>query len=321
MTHPLKVAMAAFAHPDAPTGYGIIGVKLHEYLSLAGAQILPGTEPGWDCIVAISLPAMWPFEGGRPRADIVWHSMFEVEPLPPTWAAPLNNCGLVWVPSQASADVFRAGGVTAPLMVSGYGVDPKLFYPANRSDHDGPYTFLVYGSALVGRKNVLRAIRAFIDAGLPTDEAKLIVKVAAGMSGSYVQDEHGRSVDCGISLSAGEGFGLQPLEQMATGLPVILFHNTGILEYANAYNSIPVAAAGKERSPEYENRFGDNGRVQYWQLVPDLTQTTDLIRWAFYNREAARKIGEQAAEDVHTNWTWAQAGERALKLLEQHYGG
>lgn len=340
MNAPLKIAMAAFAHPDAPQGYSVIGVKIHEYLSLAGAHIMPGQEFGWDCIVAVSLPAAWPFEGGRTRSDLVWHTMFEVEPCPPDWVGPLNRCGLVWAPSQHSARVFREAGVTAPIMISGYGVDPAMFYPSDRADHSAPYTFLVYGSALIGRKNVLRAIQAFVQADLPPDEAQLIVKVAAGMSDSYVQDEHGkpypnikviaedwrymsqvadlmRSADCGISLSAGEGFGLQPLESMATGLPVILHHNTGVLEYATPENSIPIYPDGRERSSEYEKRFGP---TQYWQYVPDMVQTVDMIRWAFANQDLARGIGARAAQDVHANWTWAQAGARALKLLEAHYG-
>jgi glycosyltransferase involved in cell wall biosynthesis len=336
----LKVAMAAFAHPDAPSGYGVIGVKIHEYLALAGAEVMPGTDFGWDCIVAISLPAAWPFEGGRKREDIVFHTMFEVSPLPPQWVPVLNRCGLVWVPAQSSANLLREAGVTAPIMVSGYGVDPQVFFSTERRDHaDKPYTFLIFGSALIGRKNILRGINAFVNAGLPVDEAQLIVKLNAGMSASYVQDEHGkpypniriiaedwrypsqladlfREADCGISLSAGEGFGLQPLEMMATGLPVILHHCTGVLDYANAYNTIPVGTAGKERTPEYEKRFGP---TLYWQAVPDLTQATDLIKWAFYNRAAAAKIGAQAAADVAEHWTWAQAGVRALKLLEAHY--
>jgi len=336
---PLKISMAAFAHKDAPSGYGVIGVRLHEHLALAGANILPGTDAGWDCVVAISLPAMWPFPGGRKREDVVFHTMFEVAPLPPSWIGPLNCSGLVWVPAQSSADLFREAGVTATIMVSGYGVDPTTYYPVVRQHEDRPYTFLIFGSALIGRKNVLRAIQAFIAAGLPVEDTQLIVKLNAGMSADYVQDEHGkpypnvkviaedwryqtqiadlmRECDCGISLSAGEGWGLQPCEQMATGLPVILHHSTGVLDYATKENTLPVYTAGTERSPEYERRF----QGVYWQNVPDMAQAVDLIRFAFYNREIVAQVGARAAQDVAGKWTWKLAGERALRLLEAHYG-
>lgn len=339
MNAPLRVSMAAFAHKDSPTGYGIVGVRIHEYLALAGAQILPGTEFGWDCVVAVSLPAAWPFPDGKPQEKMVWHTMFEVEPCPPDWVGPLNRCGLVWVPSQHSARVFREAGVTAPIMVSGYGIDPAMFYPSDRADHSAPYTFLVYGSALIGRKNVLRAIQAFVQADLPPDEAQLIVKVAAGMSDSYVQDEHGkpypnikviaedwrymsqvadllRSADCGIYLSAGEGWGLQVTEQMATGLPVICHNVTGMAEFTNNETVLPVRSVGQERSSEYEKRFGP---TQYWQYVPDMAQTIDLIRFAFYNREIAAQVGRNAASYIHANHTWKLAGEKAYHLLCRHF--
>ena len=337
---PLKIAMAAFAHPDMPAGYGVIGAKLHASLLGAGAHVLLGTEAGWDCVIAISLPAMWPFPGGRKREDMVFHTMFEVAPLPPAWVGPLNCSGLVWAPAQSSADLFREAGVTAPIMVSGYGVDPSVYYPVERAHSDRPYTFLIFGSGLIGRKNVLRAMQCFIDAGLPAKDAQLIVKVNAGQSADYMQDKNGkpypnvkiiaedwryqtqiadlmRSCDCGISLSAGEGFGLQPLEQMATGLPIILHHSTGVLDYATRENTLPVYTVGKERSAEYERRFGG----VFWQNVPDMAQAVDLIRFAFYNREIVAQVGVRAAQDVAEKWTWEQAGQRALRLLEAHYGG
>lgn len=334
----LRVAMAAFAAESMPAGYGVIGVRLHQSLAYAGAHILSGQEFGWDCIVAISLPAAWPFEDGRQRADMCFHTMFEVQPLPPDWVPVLNRCGLVWVPAQWNADLFREAGVTAPIMVSGYGIAPTVYYPA-AARPDGPWTLLAWGAALVGRKNILTAIRAFVAAGLPPDEARLVVKLNAGMSESFVQDEHGqpypnieviaqdwryasqlgelcRSADCGIYTSAGEGWGLMVAEQMASGLPVICHNVTGMADFATDDLVLAVRSKGKERAPEYEKRFGG----VFWQAVPDFDQTVAHIRWAFHHREDAAALGQRAAQAMHEHWTWAQAGTRALKLLEAHYG-
>jgi len=334
----LRIALAAFAGREMPAGYGVIGAKFHDMLAQAGATVLSPTEYDWDCAVAISLPAAWVNPRGAARPDLVWHTMFECTPLPSGWVEVLNRCGLVWVPAQWNVALFRTAGVTTPIMVSGYGVDPEIYYPVARVDRDQPFRFVAWGAALIGRKNILTAIRAFAAAGLPEDEAELVVKVNAGMGQEIVKFDGRvlpnvrviaedwryqsqiadwlRAADCLLYLSGGEGFGLMPLEAMATGLPVILAANTGMLDYATAANALLVDCPSRERSAEYERRFGG----EYWLAKPDFEQTVELIRWTFANRPAAYRIGAQAAGDVHEHWTWARAGERALGGLAAHYG-
>ncbi len=129
----LRIAWAPFAHADAPMGYGVIASKLREALTSAGADMLPSTTFGWDCVVAVSLPAAWPSGQHGRREDLVWHTMFDMEVLPPGWADVLNRNAAVWVPSTWCKDVFEANGVTVPVFVSGYGVDGSIFYPVDRS--------------------------------------------------------------------------------------------------------------------------------------------------------------------------------------------
>lgn len=334
---PLRIAWAPFAHPDAPFGYGVIAAKLREALKSAGADILTTTAFGWDGVVAVSLPAAWPVNGAGQRRDLVWHTMFELEPLPPGWANVLNRSAGVWVPSDWCAELFHAHGVEVPIFTTGYGVDTSIFYPIQRSGRGGPLRVLAWSQALVGRKNPLMALRSFIAAGFPAGEAELEIKVNAGYGQEGIKGPDGawlpnarviaedwprsrladwlRSGDVLVYLSGGEGFGLMPLEAMATGLPVICAHNTGMRDYLTPFNAMLVGSVGKRKSAGYSLRFG----VDCYEEVPDQAMTTEYLRWCFEHREDAYRIGQRGAETVEA-WTWEETGRRALVQLSKIFG-
>lgn len=335
----MRLAWAGIAHPDHPYGYGVINKRLSMALSQAGATILPPRAFGWDAIVGVALPLAW-----LTGPQVVMHTMYEAEPLPADWVTVLNRCGLVWSPSHYCKDLFRDAGVTTPIFVSGYGVDQEIFYPVARPSASvqagGPFRFLVWARGLVSRKNALLAARAFLAAHLPVDEAVLEVKVNQDFAseGMIFKDEGGRMIrnvhirtgdwtdtelgnwlrsgDCMIYLSAGEGFGLMPLEAMATGLPVICAHNTGMMDYLTPENAWLVPTARRVASPNYSQRFG----VESTWCEPDFDAAVELIRRAFYNREEGMAVGGRAAEDVASLWTWAGAGRRALAAIREHFG-
>lgn len=358
----LRIAWAPFAHPDAPSGYGVIAGKLAVALSQAGACVLDHTEFGWDVAVAVSLPSAWPFPGGarvrnaealipgtpipmhqgssKRRADLCWHTMFECDPIPTGWAEILNRCAAVWAPSTHSANLFRDAGVTAPIFISGYGVDASIFHPLRRKPAgDGPMKFLAWAPGFAGRKNLLGTIKAFLAAHLPEKDAVLEVKVNAGGGTPVLKDETGRvfsnvsvieanwqasqvaewlrSGDVLIYLSAGEGFGLQPLEAMACGVCAIVADNTGMQEYLRTDVALPVVCREKEISPIYSMRFAGG---PFYQMVPSRDQAIAHIRWCFDHPIEAAKIGRAAAAYVADKWTWQIAGAKALAALQERFG-
>jgi len=318
-----------------PHGYSIIGARLHQALQAAGAEVLDPTAYGWDCVVCIALPAAWVSPPATRRVDLVWHTMFECTPLPQDWVEPLNRCGLVWAPSPWVADLFRDAGVTTPIITSGYGVDPAIFWPQRRQAGER-FRILVWGTGLVGRKNVLTALRVFIAAGLADSE--LEIKINAGMGADVKRDgstlsnvriiaadwpyqsqlaDWLRTGDCLLYLSGGEGFGLMPLEAMATGMPVVLAANTGMLTYAHAHNAFLVECPRLVQSAEYNTRF----RGTYWLYEPDFDAAVAQLRYIYKHRDVAYERGMAAAREVHAGWTWQQAGQRALSELQRFYGG
>lgn len=318
-------------------GYGVIAMKLSEALRSAGANVLPQTAFGWDCVVAVSLPAAWPAGRQGRREDLVWHTMFDMEPLPPGWVECINRSAAMWAPSQWCKDLFAAHGVTVPIFVAGYGVDHSIFWPKRPLTEDRPYRVLVWSQGLVGRKNPLMALRAFLDCDFKPDEAEIEIKVNANYGQEGIKGPDGamlpnarviaadwpasrladwlRSGDVLVYLSSGEGFGLMPLEAMACGLPVICAANTGMLEYLTSDNALLVPSTGKRKSYGYSVRFG----VDCYEETPDQDIARDWLRWCFEHRDAAAAVGQRAAETART-WTWQRAGEQALAQLTQLFG-
>ena len=336
------LSWAPFAHKSRAEGYGVIAHRLRPALQDAGVKLISGPQWGWDGIVAVGLPVAW-LVPDQIRYDLIWHTMYEMDPLPPGWADVLNMAGLVWTPSEYCRELFEKNGVTTPIFVSGYGVDQRYYYadPDRASrllQSDRKFKFLAWGHTLTGRKNVTRAIEAFERAGLDPDKAELEVKLQPRESAEFKKtngkivpnikfhcaewDEVTlarwlRSGDCLIYMSAGEGFGLMPLEAMSTGLPVICAANTGMLEYLTAANSYRVRTVGKTLSPMNTQRF----HVDSYQCVPDIEQAAALVKHVFENREEAYLTGMRAAEDVRDIWTWEAAGKRAAAEIEKYFYG
>ena len=328
----MHISLGSIAQPGAPFGYGIIGDNLFKAIHNAGAFISV-QEPEYDLAIAIGLPMPWAVSPGTRRTDLVWHTMFEATPFPPGWPGVINRSAGVWVPCQWSAQEMRKVGVTTPIMISGYGVDTDIFSYAPRNP-DAPFRVVTWGRGLNSRKNLPLAMRVFAAANLPDDafmEVKVNTDDPLAFDGQTVEGSNIRiikqiwpvrgladwlrSASAMVYMSSGEGFGLMPLEAMATGLPVICAANTGMLEYLTPQNSLMVECPNLIPAHAYTRMFGYD--CEWYQ--PDFDQAVEYLRWAYYNREAAFELGRQAALDVAANWTWEIAGQSALRKLHLHF--
>ena len=336
----MRIMCATTATPGAPHGYGIIAKRIPDYLDKYAdggiARNLQANVGDWDMVIMISQPIPWVI--GCDRPDIIWHTMFEVTPFPRHWADILNRVRAVWAPSQWVKDELAAIGVSVPIFVVGYGVDCDIFYYAERPEKgpDDTLEFVAWARGIVSRKHVLAAMKAFLAADIPN--ARLTVKVNADdevafnsptitWNGDIVSDtrlriiaedwsrrqiaDWLRSADIGFYLSGGEGFGLMPLEAMATGLPLIAMPNTGMLDFMDASVCINVSGR-KAPAHTYIARWGYESS---W-FVPDHDSVVEAIRWASNNRDKLADIGVRAHARA-SKYTWDSMARDVIANIEK----
>ena len=123
-----------------------------------------------------------------------------------------------------------------------------------------------------------------------------------------------KEANLSVNPTRGEGFGLIPLEHMATGLPTIVSSNTGCQEYINPKFNIGLDC---KQEPSFFNRIG--GDFGY-DMVPTIKSIKEKILWCYENREEAKEMGKRASEWVKTNLTWDHSALKMMNVIEHILG-
>jgi len=122
-----------------------------------------------------------------------------------------------------------------------------------------------------------------------------------------------KDADLSVNPTSGEGFGLIPLEHMATGLPVIVSNNTGCKEYINPEFNISIKCHKVQAYHTAYEQFGIDER-------PDYEEMKGKIYDCYKYREDMKKIGKKASEWVHKNWTWDHSADKLLEVIKNVRG-
>ena len=328
---------------DSTNGYAHVGEKFRFHIMNDDRfRFVNAYAEPWDALICIATPARFTIGPQLvPRPDVVFHTMFEAQPLPNGWVEVLNCAGLLWVPSQYCYDLFKSEGVTTPMFIAGYGVNHNEYTYVDRRERmrerNTPMKFVLWADTLFSRKNVVKTVKAFIAAGLPNAELEVKLHSFAGMNAATMSsDASGRplanisihtgawqrtklvkwlqSADCGIYGSGGEGFGLQPPEGMATGLPMIVANNTGMMEYLKPNNHLPVACTGLVKDVTYSMGYGYDA----FTYAPDWDQMVEQIRWAYAHRDELHEIGVRGHLEA-LKWDWKEQTTIAANKIYERY--
>jgi glycosyltransferase involved in cell wall biosynthesis len=204
---------------------------------------VPFNDP--DCPVQIyfSQPEWYDF---HPNQYKIGYTPWESTGLPENWVEDMQQCDEVWTASPLIAKWFKEAGVSRDVHVYEHGVD-KVWTPKRRRP-SGPIRFLHMGEP-APRKGGELALQAFRAAFGDSTDVQLTIKAHA-YNTLRVKDRMGSIIglphevynnvklvvselttealvgfvqqhDVLVYPSYGEGFGLIPIQAMATGMPTI----------------------------------------------------------------------------------------------------
>ena len=261
-------------------------------------------------------------------------TMFESDKIPEDWPEYLAMANEVIVPSKWVADTFARAGVKTTVVPLGY--NDRVFRYVDRPipvEHKQPFTFIHYNSFNI-RKGFTEVLEAFTQEFGPTEPVRLILKtterkppfplvkseypnvevIAGSIPEAELANLLGRA-NCMVYPSRGEGFGITPLEAMATGLPAIVPNAHGISEYFNANYMLEVKAPG--RCPGLYHRF--KGTDVGEMVICDIKDLRKQMRYAYNHQAEMYELGKAASEYVKA-YTYQHTAERLAVVLKKWSG-
>jgi glycosyltransferase involved in cell wall biosynthesis len=259
----------------------------------------------------------------------------------PGWAEALNKTDVVWVPSNATKNLFKWNGVDKKIVVVPHGVDPDIYKPGTESK-EGTFVFLSVNSWHGGvndRKGTDLLIKAF-DEEFKDEDVRLLLKVSAFWDqpfdvGKAVYNLLGHTNDkilfnnkfvpeddlvgyyqkshCFVAPTRGEGFGLTILNALACGLPVVTTkdNNSGHMDFCKNNPAViwvdaPTVKQGDPRFYVQGNMFAE----------PSLDSLKKQMRFAYDKRKEMEQLGLQGAEMVRKDWTWEKGAQILVDTIK-----
>ncbi len=280
-----------------------------------------GHEVTWrdktaDVEINFIQPQHWHWSGVDYRIGYVpWESTT----LPDGWVESMNEVDEVWTPSPVIGQWFEDAGVTKPIKIYQHGVE-SLWSPSQRSLKGRFYTFhhgaegLRKGSdyAFAAHQRVLWEQYAAIVFKCTVNNFRIRgshrLKIVPGQIPIEELVSLYKSVNLMLYPSWGEGFGLTPLQAMATGMPVIITKGWAPYEYLlgehNLIKSelVPVPEGWEKWHP---------GKM----FKPDLNDLCEKLQFHWDNRHEMAEEAFALAERVHKDYNWNDLTEKAFAHL------
>lgn len=268
------------------------------------------------------------------------YTMFESDKIPDEWIEFLQMADKVLVPSKWCQSVFAKSGIETEVVPLGY--DDDIYKPIvrpNKSLQKEDFVYLHY-NAFNLRKGHMEVFEAFVKAFNPMEPVKLVLKTTAEqlppiapnptmypkiqivqgqLEEKDMLDLMGKA-DAFVFPSRGEGFGIPPLEAMATGLPTIVPNASGMSEYFNPEYMYEAKVAEKivSRYSRYkaENEQAQIAMTGYWDKI-DVDQLAKQMRYIYEHQIEAANVGAKASEWVK-NWTYKKTAARLKEIFDEY---
>jgi GT2 family glycosyltransferase len=245
----------------------------------------------------------------------------------------------VWVATASERDALLRLGLAQPVHAMPLGVDTDYFHPAARAfrNPSGDFVFLAFFE-WPHRNTPEILLRAFNETFGDRESVALVCIVTTPELGFDITDEIAalglrprggrirlllnraipyyqlpmlyRSTDCYVSLNSAERWGLDLLEAMACGLPVIA------TEAAARTVDLSIHADYQLQCHRAVSNSLESTTVSA-DPVPDLDHLSSLLRNAFEHRNAAAEVGRLAVPRIHAEFSLAQSVRRIKTRLDE----
>lgn len=298
-------------------GYGVSSACIMEELSRIGIEVKT-TYKGQKVGILFHNP----YSVMQMESDFrVIYTMFESDKIPDDWKPYLEMAELILVPSQWCADVFKKAGFTAEVVPLGYDdLSYSFVERENKRENRQTFNFLHYNAFNI-RKGFPEVFKAFLQEFAPDEPVRLILKttqskyqipspfrslesqypnikvISEKLPAPQMQKLMADS-DCFVFPSRGEGFGMTPLEAMATGMPAIVPNAHGISHYFNEEFMYGVGI--DSMCPALYTRYKgvDVGKM----VVCSVEDLRKQMRYVYEHQAEALAKGKAASEYVK-KWT------------------
>ena len=259
------------------------------------------------------------------------------------WHKILNKNTAVMVPSRFNESIFAHEPLEKPIFYVPHCLDMDKYHPdIEPIEHREKFTFLFFGS-WKDRKNYAGLIEGYLNEFTSRDDVQLLIKTTTtGTAKKFIWSyakRHGvdlkkaapiefeervlneeqlprfmKSVDCLVSPTMGEGFGLPGLQCMAVGTPVIVTNFSGVQDYANKDTAILLEPRGfvlkrmLDHVPQFENKK--------WAFL-SAEDIGKKMRYAYDSRETILPpLARRAREYVAGKFSYHASAEKFGKMID-----
>jgi len=304
---------------DLNVGYGVAGFKIVSALERQGHRVLfADNEPPVEFF--FSQPEYWDFSSDSQYK--IGYIPWESTRVPASWHENVKTADEIWTPSDWCRDVLRYNGIHN-VKVFPHGVDHA--WEPNRRNIRDQFRFLHIGEPAY-RKGGQMTVDAFAKLFRYVPDVELVIKayehhtldlrglenvtvITDGIEEpdliELVQDCH-----CLVYPSWGEGFGMIPLQAVATGMPTI---STSVwADYRRYLDPLQILSM-PEPSPWPDSHPGMMYR-------PDERYLAMLMEEVYFNYDKYSNIFFDRAPQVHLDYDWDRLVSDAFDPIVKQFG-
>lgn len=276
----------------------------------------------------------------RVGSPAIGFTIFELDKLKPVEVHNLSSLDYIISPTKWQDEVVKSHIPNAKTAVVPLGVDTNVFKPIQVDRTNKPFCFLSIGK-WEKRKNQALLLKAFDRAFNPQDDVELHLICHTFLS-QEIQRRNEQQLneemrlmtlnnkiriyqpefipfeqlariynyaDCGVFLSAAEGFGLPEIEMMATGKNIIITNCAGHSEFMHDKIGQIIEPNGREKAEDglFFDGFGE------WATF-DFDQIVEALRFAYNNWKDSNNPNniEQAKK-----FSWNQSTDKLVKFIKE----